>query len=61
MKTRAFKHVVTAICAYEVVACTIGRVPTLTALQQRYRIIGPLLVGGLLVHFYLDDVRELRG
>jgi hypothetical protein len=55
----AFKHVVLSLCAYEVAAIVTGRIPTLTALQKRYRFIGPLIVGGLFVHFYLDDISVL--
>ncbi len=51
--TRAFPSVVATVCGYEAVAITSrGRIPTITALQQQHRIIGPIMVGGLLAHFY---------
>jgi hypothetical protein len=50
---RAFPSVVAIVCGYEAVAITSrGKIPTITALQQQHRIVGPVVVGGLLAHFY---------
>jgi hypothetical protein len=61
---RAFPSVVAIVCGYEAVAITSrGKIPTITALQQQHRIIGPIVVGGLVAHFYgeyLDRNRLAR-
>jgi hypothetical protein len=51
------RDMVVCLCAYEAVAALTGWMPTLTSLQERYRIVGPLILGGLIIHFYLDDLR----
>jgi hypothetical protein len=58
----AFPPCVAIVCGYEAVAITSGywdkhngrsgRIPTITAIQKKYRILGPMLVGGLIAHFY---------
>jgi hypothetical protein len=62
---RAFPSVVAIVCGYEAVAITSrGKIPTITSLQQQHRIIGPVVVGGLVAHFYgeyLDRNRLTRG
>src|ERR1700722_15760774 len=62
---RAFPSVVAVVCGYEAVAITSrGKIPTIPALQQQHRIIGPIVVGGLVAHFYgeyLDRNRLARG
>lgn len=51
--SRAFPSVVAIVCGYEAVAITSrGKIPTITRLQQQHRIIGPVVVGGLVAHFY---------
>src|ERR1700678_1098732 len=58
---RAFPSVVATVCGYEAVAITSrGRIPTITALQQEHRIIGPIVVGGLLAHFYGEYLNRER-
>jgi hypothetical protein len=63
--TRAFPSVVATVCGYEAVAITSrGKIPTITKLQQQHRFIGPIIVGGLVAHFYgeyLDRNRLARG
>jgi hypothetical protein len=50
---RAFPSCVAMVCGYETIAiASRGRIPTITALQKRYRILGPVVVGGLIAHFY---------
>jgi hypothetical protein len=49
----AFPPVVAMVCGYETIAiASRGRVPTITALQKKYRILGPMVIGGLIAHFY---------
>jgi hypothetical protein len=55
-----FRDTVVFLCGYEILAITTGRVPTLTALQRRYRLLGPALFTGLAFHFYQEDVASLR-
>lgn len=40
------------VCAYEVAAITTRRVPTVTALCGRHRLLGPLVIAALAVHLY---------
>jgi hypothetical protein len=51
-----FRDIVIGLCSYEVVAIVTGRIPTLTALQKRYRVLGPVILTGLALHFYKVDV-----
>ena len=46
------KWVAAGLCGYELAAITTGRVPTLTALSGRYRLLGPVLVIALGVHLH---------
>lgn len=52
--------VVAMFCGYEIIAITSGRVPTLSALDQRYHFLGPLLVGGLVAHLYGSSLARFR-
>jgi hypothetical protein len=54
-----FRDLVVVLCGYEIVAITTRRVPTLTTLQNRYRIVGPAILVGLAVHFYMEDLQQL--
>lgn len=48
------------LCGYEMVAiASHGRIPTLTKLNTRYRVIGPLILGGLVAHFYGAYLRDI--
>lgn len=59
--SRAFPSVVAIVCGYEAVAITSrGKIPTITALQQQHRIIGPVVVGGLVAHFYGEYLAQHR-
>ena len=50
---RAIPPMVAMVCGYETIAiASRGRIPTVTALQKRYRILGPMVIGGLIAHFY---------
>lgn len=51
-ETPATKAVVVVLCAYECVAVTSGRVPTITALNRRWPAVGAVLVGALALHFW---------
>ncbi len=51
-----FRDVVVILCSYEVVAITTHRVPTLTHLHEKYKIIGPVILAGLAFHFYQEDL-----
>ena len=44
------KWLVVALCSFEVVAIATGKVPTLTALSERHKALGPVLVLALAVH-----------
>lgn len=46
---------VAAICAYEAIAITSRKVPTITTIQTRQPVIGVCLVTWLAVHFYRAD------
>ena len=58
MEYREFGHAepylraaVAAVCAYEVVAITTHKVPTVSWIVRRYPAIKPLVLGALAVHF----------
>lgn len=51
-ETPATKAVVVGLCAWEVVAITTGRVPTITTLNRRWPAVGVVLVGALVLHFW---------
>ena len=51
-ETPATKAIVAALCTYEAVAITTGRVPTITALDRRWPAVGVVLVGALALHFW---------
>lgn len=51
-ENRATKAVVVGLCAWEVVAITTGRVPTITTLNRRWPAVGVVLVGALALHFW---------
>lgn len=57
--THWFRDVVVILCSYEVVAITTRRVPTLTQLQHRYKVVGPAILVGLALHFYTEDLKWL--
>lgn len=58
---RAFPSVVAIVCGYEAVAITSrGKIPTITKLQSQHRIIGPVIVGGLVAHFYGEWLAQHR-
>lgn len=51
-ETPVTKTLVGGICAYEVAAlATGGRLPTITALNRRWPVVGAVLVVALAVHF----------
>ena len=53
MPEPAVKITVALLCSYEVLAIlSRGKVPTLTKLDRRCRVVGPVILGGLAVHFY---------
>jgi hypothetical protein len=58
--THWFRDLVLGLCGYEILAITTRRVPTLTMLQARYRVLGPVIIAGLAVHFYIDDLKTLQ-
>lgn len=47
------KWVAFTICGYEVCAIATGRTPTVTALCERYRWLGPAVLASLALHLYL--------
>lgn len=51
-ETPITKAIVAGLCTYEVAAITTGRVPTITALNRRWPIVGAALVGALALHFW---------
>jgi hypothetical protein len=52
-ETPVTKAVVAALCTYEVAAIgSGGRLPTITALDKRWRFIGAAIVGALAIHFW---------
>ena len=53
-ETPVVKTVVAALCTYEVAAIgSSGRLPTITALDKRFRVIGAAIVVALAVHFWV--------
>jgi hypothetical protein len=53
-----FRHIVAALCTYEVFAILSGKVPTLTALDRRTRhALAPVLIGGLAAHFWVEHLK----
>lgn len=50
-ETRATKALVAVLCGYEVAAIASGRMPTITALNHRWPVVGIVLVGALALHF----------
>ena len=46
------RWVAAGLCAYEVAAITTGKVPTVTQLCARHRVLGPALVAALAIHLY---------
>lgn len=51
-ETPTTKAVVAALCTYEAVAILTGRVPTITALDRKWPVVGVVLVGALALHFW---------
>lgn len=51
-ETRETKALVSVLCAYEITAIVSGRVPTITALNTRWPLIGAAIVGALIIHFW---------
>lgn len=55
------RNLVAGLCGYEVVAIVSGKLPTLTALDRKYwHLLSPVIIGGLMVHFYMEDVSKWR-
>lgn len=54
-ETPATKALVATLCAYEVAAITTSRVPTITALNRRWPVVGAAIVGALAIHFWVHD------
>lgn len=50
------KWVVASACAYETVAICSGKVPTITFLNKKYKVLAPVIITWLLVHFYRGGV-----
>lgn len=47
------KYIVAGLCGYETAAIVSGsKIPTLTALNKQHPVLGPVLIGGLIAHFY---------
>ena len=51
-RIRGGPDIVAAACAYECAALISGRMPSITSLQSRHRLIAVAVVGWLAVHFY---------
>jgi hypothetical protein len=45
------KWVTMALCAYEITAIVTHKVPTITALQKRYKWVGKALIHTMKIHF----------
>jgi hypothetical protein len=54
---KALRVVVATLCAYEVVAITLRKTPTLTKLNRRCPAIAPAILAGLAIHFY-KEIKE---
>jgi len=55
MATDNLKWVTAALCTYEVVAITTGKVPTISKFSSRHKWLQPILVGTLTTHLYRYD------
>lgn len=53
---KEMKWVVASVCAYETVAICSGKIPTVTKLSQKNKLLPPVILGWLLVHFYRNGV-----
>lgn len=53
--------VVATVCGYEAVAiASNGKIPTITVLDKRAKhMIAPVILGGLAVHFYVEETRRM--
>lgn len=51
-ETPATKAAVAGLCSYETYAIATGRVPTITALNHRWPVVGVVLVVALALHFW---------
>ena len=52
------KALVASVCGYEVVAiASRGKIPTLTCWNTQYKVIAPVILGGLAEHFYGPQLR----
>jgi hypothetical protein len=49
----AWRHLVTFVCAWEIVALTTRKPPTVSALCKRHKGLPFLIMGGLALHFWL--------
>ena len=63
MKTLATakRGLVLALCGYECLSVATGRTPTLSALCERYRALGPALVLGLAIHLAWQPRPQVAG
>lgn len=52
-----FHDIVIVLCGWEVIALTTRRIPTLTSLHRKYKVIAPVILAGLAIHFYVEDVK----
>ena len=52
-ETGTTKALVAALCTYETYAIATGRVPTITAINRRWPVVGMAIVGALAVHFFV--------
>ena len=46
-----FKAIVASVCAYESIAITSGKLPTITSVVHRHPVVGLVVVAGLSHHF----------
>jgi hypothetical protein len=58
--SKAGPPVVAVFCGYEVIAIASGRIPTISALDQRFHVLGPLILGALFAHFYGRYLQRYR-
>jgi hypothetical protein len=54
-ETRETKALVVVTCAYEIAAITSGRIPTITALNIRWPVVGFVILGALAIHFWTPE------